>query len=170
MYSIPGGIGIAIGVYLPPEKRNEKILALLGGISLLGYGVYKAYKESGVTPPPVKHFPTLSESPTSGYHFACLMGFSFRVNVTNPYTSPESVWAGLSVINETGEIVDYPATKIDMQPKTSYYAEWSAISGCIGGTNRRCRFGVWDVEPKPGVTIDHLVGDTGWIPFTVGLI
>lgn len=164
MYGVPGGLGIVLGIALPEKYRNERIISLVAGLGLSGYGIYRYYKE---TQAPAKKFPIQVTDPEVAERWSCLIPHTVEVSVGNPYENPEHLWVGCSAISGVGKLYDFPAREVDIQPGITLGVSWWFKPSCLEGEDWRLRSSVWDVKPGPGVTGKHRVGDSGWIPFKV---
>lgn len=163
-FGIPGGIGIVLGIALPGNRGTEKAISLLGGAGLLGYGAWRYYE--GYQKPTWK-FPIQVTDPSVGERWSGLIPHTVDVTVNNPYENPQHLWVGATTITGTGKIIDFPVKEIDIQPGVSQSLSWWFKPSLTEGEDWKLISSIWDVEPQPGVTEQHRVGDSGWIPFKV---
>lgn len=165
-----GLIGLAV---IPPriENKNLKILTQITGAGMFVYGIIQVAKAVGPTEPikppepatPEEDYPMYVSHPTGNDKVYCIRDFNFGTVVTNNYNARKQVYVGMTLRKVGGELYDYTAQPVVLEPRSSKEILWKGQIGCWGPENWEIRFSTWDKPPAPGAT---RIGDTGWFPFT----
>ena len=148
--TLVGGGVLYLSKYIP---ENLRPIGYAGGLGISAYGLYSIYKafkgEGGVRPPPNLQIPIVITDPRDGERWSMLLPHNVNVEVSNPYNQTLTLFVGMTMIHESGEVYDFPVKSFDLYTGKVKKLSWWMQGSPQGPGWYRVISSVWDEYPVP---------------------